>query len=111
MRIVIAIASAALFAASTALASHHEKKPEHSAMDAKMVAHFKAVDVDGDGMVSEQELINFVTAKAKAEFAAMAGDDALVSMDEMRAHHDAKRAEMMKEHSGMDHGQHGDGHH
>lgn len=110
MKYAIALAAAAVFAVSGALAGHHEKKPDDAGMNAKMDAHFNAMDADGNGMVSEQELIDFVTAKAKAEFAAMAGEDGLVSKEEMRAHHEAKRAEMMKEHAGMDHGQHGDGH-
>ena len=106
MKYAFAIAAAAAFTATAALAGHHEMKGEGKdmkAMDARVETHFKEVDANADGKVSEQELVDFVTTKAKKEFAAMAGDDGLVSFDEMKAHHKAKHDEMMKEHGDMDH--------
>lgn len=106
MKYALAITAAAIIAASAAFAG--EKNPvakdmDHKAMeakmDAKMEAHFKEVDANADGSVTEQELLNYVTAKAKADFAAMAGDDGAVTLVEMKAHHHAKHEEMMKEHA------------
>lgn len=111
MKYAIAGDAAAAFVATGALAKHHEKKPDEAAMSAKMEAHFKEVDADADGQITEQELLDFVTAKAKKEFASMAGDDGLVSFEEMKAHHHAKHKEMMKEHAGMDDGEKDDDDH
>jgi len=116
MKYAIAFAAAAAFVATSALAEHHGAKPDEAAMNAKMESHFKEVDANGDGQISEQELVDFVTAKAKADFASMAGDDGLVSYEEMKAHHHAKHEMMMKDPAGMDHGdnaggEHKDGHH
>jgi len=108
-----AIASIAALYGATAFAGEKsdakcKNMGEH--MQAKAEDHFKAVDADSDGAITEAELLAFVTAKAKAEFASMAGDDSSVSLDEMKAHHKAKHEEMMKGHAGMDHGKmdHGD---
>lgn len=100
MKYAIAFSAAAAFALSAAYANHHEGKGkgDDAAMNAKMEAHFKEVDANSDGQVSEQELLDYVTAKAKADFAEMAGDDGLVSMEEMHAHHAAKMDAMKKEH-------------
>ena len=120
MKYALALAAAAAFVATGALAEHHGAKPDEATKTAKMESHFKEVDANGDGQISEQELVEFVTAKAKADFAAMAGDDGLVSFDEMKAHHQAKHKMMMKDHAGMNHGdnaagdqgdEHKDGHH
>ncbi|MEK7266518.1 MAG: EF-hand domain-containing protein [Pseudomonadota bacterium] len=119
MKYATALAVAALVAASAAFAG--EKKADdkamgcmamdEAAMNAKMDAHFKAVDANADGKITEQELVEFVTAKAKKDFASMAGDDGAASFDEVKAHHHAMHEEMMKEHAGMDEDAHKDGHH
>lgn len=105
-----AAAAVVAFAATAALAGNFEGKADDAAMNAKMEAHFKEVDKNADGQISEQELVDFVTAKAKAEFASMAGDDGLVSKDEMQAHHKSKMGMMMKE-RGDDKAEHKEGHH
>lgn len=84
--------------AGAAYAGHHEKKGEGKDWDAKMEAHFKEVDANADGKVTEQELVDFMTAKAKKEFAEMSGGDGEVTLDEAKAHHKAKHEMMMKEH-------------
>lgn len=98
------VAAAAVIAASGAFAgekSASAKPIDHKAMEekmnAKMEAHFKEVDANADGSITEQELLDFVTAKAKADFAAMAGDDGVVNFTEMKARHHAKHEEMMKD--------------
>lgn len=106
MKISMMIVGAAALVATAAYAG--EKASDHpgmdmKAMDAKLESHFKEVDANGDGKITEDELLAFVTAKAKAEFATMAGEDNVVTLDEMKAHHRAKHEEMMKEHAGMDH--------
>ncbi|OFW98843.1 MAG: hypothetical protein A3E78_13505 [Alphaproteobacteria bacterium RIFCSPHIGHO2_12_FULL_63_12] len=111
MKYAIVFAAAALVAVSAAVAGEKaaddkSKGMDHAAMEAKMnekmEAHFKEVDANSDGKITEQELVDYVTAKAKAEFASMAGDDAAVTLDEMKAHHKAKHDEMMKEHMSDD---------
>lgn len=119
MKYATAFAVAAVIAASAAFAG--EKKADDKAMgcmpmdevamNAKMDAHFKAVDANADGKVTEPELVEFMTAKAKKEFASMAGDDGVATFDEMKAHHHAMHEEMMKEHAGMEDGEHKDGDH
>lgn len=103
------IALAAMTAISGAAAFAGEKKDDMKCMDmgkhmeAKAEDHFKAVDADADGKVTEAELVEYVTAKAKKEFASMSGDDGVATLDELKAHHKAKHDGMMKEHAGMDH--------
>lgn len=111
MKYALAIAAAAALAASAAFAEEKgmdkmgmEHGMDAKAMDAKVEAHFKQVDANADGQITEQELIDFVTAKAKADFAAMAGDDGVATLEEVKAHHHAMHEEMMKEHQSMDHG-------
>ena len=117
MNYVVALAAVVAVSVTGARAAHHEKKPDYAAMAAKMDAHFKEVDSNADGQISEQELVDFVTAKAKREFAAMAGDDGLVSYDEMKAHHQGKHEAMMKKPANgavdekPDAGEHSEGHH
>ena len=120
MKLALAISAAVVIAASAAFAGEKSaqskaKGMDHEAMaakmDAKMEDHFKAVDSNADGKITEQELLDFVTAKAKADFASMAGDDGAVTLDEMKAHHHAMRGEMMKENTApedgaMDHSEH-----
>jgi Ca2+-binding EF-hand superfamily protein len=111
MKYALAIAAAAIFAGSAAFAGDKgmdkvgmEHGMDAKAMDAKVEGHFKQVDANADGQITEQELVDFVTAKAKAEFASMAGDDGVATLEEVKAHHHAKHDEMMKEHHPMDHG-------
>lgn len=113
MKYPTALAAAALIAASAALAG--EKKADdkamgcmpmdEKAMDAKMEAHFKEVDTNADNQVTEDELVAFMTAKAKKEFASMAGDDGVATFDEFKAHHHAMHEEMMKERASTDDGE------
>jgi len=108
MKYAIALTAAAAFAATAALAG--EKRGDDKgmgmsaeAMDAKVEAHFKEVDANADGQITEQEMVDFVTAKAKAEFASAAGADGVITLDEAKAHHNAKHEAMMKKHGSMDH--------
>ena len=98
MKYAIAFPIAAAFALSAAYANHHEGKGDEAGMKAKMEAKFNEADVNSDGAVSEQEFVNYVTAKAKAEFAEMAGDDMSLTMAEMESHHKAKKAAMKDGH-------------
>ncbi len=100
MKIILIASAAAIGLAGAAFANHHEVKEGDAAMDweAKTEAHFKEVDVDANGQVTEAELVAFVTAKAKKEFAEMAGSDGVATLDEAKAHHKAKHDAMMKEH-------------
>lgn len=113
MKYATAFAAAAIIAASVAFAG--EKKSDdksmgcmpmdEKAMGAKMDAHFKEVDANADSQVTEEELVAFVTAKAKKEFASMAGDDGVVSLDEMKAHHHEMHEKMMNERASTDDGE------
>jgi len=113
MKYALGFAIAAL-AATGALAAHQKMSPDkmmpdQDMMDAKMEEHFAAVDANGDGKISEKELVAYVTKKAKADFAAMAGGDKFVTLDEMKAHHQAMHRKMMKDHAGMEQGGEDDG--
>ena len=88
----------ALALAGAAYAGHHEKKGEGKDWNAKIEEHFKEVDANADGKVTEQELVDYMTAKAKKEFAEMSGGDGEATLEEAKAHHKAKHEEMMKEH-------------
>jgi hypothetical protein len=105
MKYFIALAAAAAFATAAYASGEGKKGAEAEAMDAKVEAHFKDVDADADGRVTEAELIAYMTAKAKKEFAAASGGDGSMTLDEAKAHHKAKHEAMMKEHK-MDHGDH-----
>ena len=111
MKYAIVFAAAAVVAASAAVAGEKaagekSKGMDHAAMEAKMnekmEAHFKEIDANGDSKIDEQELVDYAVAKAKTEFASMAGDDGAVTLDEMKAHHKAKHDEMMKDHMSDD---------
>lgn len=118
MKYILAIAAVAAISGAAALAG---EKADGKCMDmgkqmqAKAEDHFKAVDADANGQVTEAELLAFVTAKAKAEFSAMTGDDGVATLDEMKAHHASKHDAMMKDHGAMDkakaEGEGHDGHH
>lgn len=120
MKHALGLAAVAAFAATGALAAHHKMMPDQEAMNARMEERFKEVDANADGKVSEKELVAFATKKAKTEFAAMAGGDKFVTLDEMKAHHQAVHEKMMKENGGMgaeesadegaDEGEHADHH-
>lgn len=111
MKYALAFAIATVFAASSAVAGEKAadaKGMDHMMMDAKMeakmAAHFQEIDANADGKLTETELVDYAKAKAKKEFAAMAGDDGAVTLDEMKVHHQAKHEEMMKDQAAMDHG-------
>ncbi|MFN0024635.1 MAG: hypothetical protein ACKVS5_12155 [Parvularculaceae bacterium] len=99
MKLILIVSGAAVALAGAAFANHHESKDGDAAMnwEAKTEAHFKEVDANANGQVTEAELVAYMTAKAKKEFAEMAGTDGLVTLDEAKAHHKAKHDAMMKE--------------
>lgn len=70
-------------------------------MDAKIEAHFKEVDANADGKVTEKELVKYVTAKAKKEFAEMSGGDGAATLEEAKAFHKVKHEAMMKDRGAM----------
>jgi len=112
MKYAIAAAAAAAFAATAAFAGGEGKKgADAEAMNAKIEAHFKEVDANADGQVTEAELVAYMTAKAKKEFAEASGGDGMMTLDEVKAHHKAKHEAMMKEHGNMEHGEHKSGDH
>lgn len=74
--------------------------------EAKMEAHFAEVDANSDGNISGDEFLAYKAAKAEeawTKMAAGAGDDGVLSLEEMKAHHKAKKAEMKDK---KDHGEH-----
>lgn len=98
------IAGASVLAAAAAVAEHHEKKEGYD-WEAKLEAKFAEVDANGDGNVSADEYLAYKRAEAEkewAKWAEAAGDDGMVSLDEAKAHHEAKMAdkEAKKEHKG-----------
>ncbi len=97
MKYALALGAAAAFAMTAAVAGDKGKDWE-----AKVETHFKEVDVNADNQVTEQELVDYMTAKARTEFAAMAGGDASVTLAEAKAHHKTKHEAMMKDHAAMD---------
>ena len=106
LKSAIAIAAAGAFVVTGAYAmgkkGDGEGRPEKMTKMGDMVeSHFLAMDKNKDGLVSEQEMIDFVTAKAKENFAAAAGDDHMLTVEEMKAMHKAKHMKMMEERKGM----------
>jgi Ca2+-binding EF-hand superfamily protein len=104
MKIIAAtFCAAAALGVTAAFAGHHEKKDgmDH---DAKLKAHFEEVDANGDGQVTEEEMIAYHTAKAREMFAEIAGDDGVATFDELKAHkaakHEEKKAMMKEKHDG-----------
>jgi hypothetical protein len=78
-------------AAATAFANPDKK--EDADWDAKIAAHFAEVDANADGNVSGEEFLAYKAAEAEKHWAKMAegaGDDGLISLDEMKALHKAK---------------------
>ena len=92
------LAGVSALAAASAFANHHEKKGEGD-WEAKMAAHFAEIDASGDGNISGEEFLAYKAAKAEEHWAKMAegaGDDGMISLEEMKAMHKAKK-EKMKE--------------
>lgn len=86
------------FAAATALAGD---KKDGKDWDAKIDAHFAEVDANGDGNISSDEFLAYKSAKAEEHWAKMAegaGDDGMVSLEEMKAMHKAKKEKKKKDH-------------
>lgn len=115
--IFILVAGAGALIAANAFAEHHEQKGEGD-MDAKMAAHFAELDANGDGNISRKEFLSYKEKQAKAQWAKMAesaGDDGVISMEEMSAIHQAMMQKMHGDHEmhgmgdGMDHGEMGGG--
>lgn len=63
---------------------------EKGDMDAHIDEMFAAADTDKSGAVSETEFVDFHAAKARKHFAEMAGDDASLTSDEVKAFYAAK---------------------
>jgi hypothetical protein len=88
--IIMTGAALALGAGATAIANHHGGGKMMGDKGAMMEAHFAEMDADKSGAVTEEEFVAFAVARAKAKFAEIAGDDASLTLDDMRAHHAAK---------------------
>lgn len=98
-------AGAAALAGASALANHHGDKGAKD-WEAKLETKFAAVDANGDGNVSGEEFLAHKRAEAEAEWekwAEAAGDDGVVSLDEAKAHYEAKMAEKKDEMKDMEH--------
>jgi hypothetical protein len=112
MKYAVAAAVAVAFAATAAYAGGEGRKgADDEAMNAKVEVHFKEVDANADGQVTEAELIDYMTAKAKSEFAEASGGDGVMTLDEAKAHHKAKHEAMMTARHNMDQGEHKSGDH
>lgn len=112
MKYAFSFALAAALAAGAAFAGEHQGKSGDMMMkmDAKVEAHFKEVDANADGKVTEKELVKYVTAKAKKEFAEMSGGDGAATLEEAKAYHKARHEAMMKDRGTMmGHGMMGEG--
>lgn len=89
------ITGASALAAVSAFAEHHEKSGDMD-WEAKLEAKFAEVDANGDGNVSGEEFLAYKRAQAEkewAKWAEAAGEDGMVSLEEAKAHHEAKMAE------------------
>ena len=89
-----ALASAAAFATSAALAGHHaegEKKGHHGH---KLEKVFEKMDANGDGKVTEAEFKAHAAERADKKWSHMAeyaGDDGALTMEEAKAHKKAMK--------------------
>lgn len=102
-RLIAVCAGIGAIGVAAAIAGHHED------WEAKVEEHFAKVDSDASGSISEAEYVAYVTEKARAEFAEAAGDDGTISLDEAKAHHQAKMEKhkaKMEEHKPAE-GEHG----
>lgn len=107
MKFAIIAAGAALVGATAAFADHddaHKNGAHHAGAhkpaqdwEAMVEQHFKDVDENADGAITEGEMLAYAAAKAKREFDAASGGDGKVTLDEAKAHHKAKHDAMMKE--------------
>ena len=99
MKHFFSFALAAGLAASAAFAGEKggESGDMMMKMDARIESHFGEVDANADGKVTEKELVRYVTAKAKKEFAEMSGGDGATTLEEAKAFHKAKHEAMMKD--------------
>jgi Ca2+-binding EF-hand superfamily protein len=99
-----------LFVAAGALAAasaYAGDKKDGKDWDAKMDAHFTEIDANGDGNISGDEFLAYKRSEAEKHWAKMAegaGDDGMVSREEMKAMHKAKMEEMKEKK--MDHSEH-----
>ncbi len=92
------LAGAGALATASAFAEHHEKKDKVD-WDAKLEAHFAEVDANGDGNISSEEFLAYKAGKAEKHWEKMAegaGDDGMVSLEEMKAMHKAKMEKKKK---------------
>lgn len=97
--ISILVAAGALAAASAFAGDKKDGKD----WDAKMDAHFAEIDANGDGNISQEEFLAYKAAEAQKHWAKMAegaGDDGMLSREEMKAMHKAKMEDMKKDHGG-----------
>jgi Ca2+-binding EF-hand superfamily protein len=96
------LAGAAALAAATAFANPDKKDGD---WEAKLSAHFAEIDANTDGNISGDEFLAYKAAEAQKHWdmmAANAGDDGVISLEEMKAHHKAMKAEMKDKKEGME---------
>ena len=60
-------------------------------VDSKIQAFFAAADTDVDGVLTQTEYLDYQAAEAFNRFALMAGDDSLVTMEEVKAFYVASK--------------------
>ncbi len=90
------LVSAAAIMSTGAYAGDKDKKKD---WNAKIEQHFAEVDANGDGNISEDEFLAYKSAKASEYWGKMAegaGDDGMISLDEMKAMHKAKMEKKKK---------------
>lgn len=75
---------ASIEASSTTVIYTTGDEQDSTLVDKKLADMFVIADLDADGFLTEVEYIDYQTAKARSQFASMAGDDALVSIEEVK---------------------------
>jgi Ca2+-binding EF-hand superfamily protein len=84
---MLAVAPVALIAATNSTTPAPTARPEHG--------WFKAVDTNGDGVITKDEALAAANARVEKEFTTFdTNHDGQITQDEIRAVHEAKRAEM-----------------
>jgi hypothetical protein len=84
---MLAVVPVALIAATNSTTPAPERGPEHG--------WFKKVDANGDGVITKDEALAAANARVEKEFATFdTNHDGQITQAEIKAVHDAKRAEM-----------------
>lgn len=92
-------------AAATAVANHRDATDDYD-WQARLEQRFTKIDANKDGKISKEEFLAYektAAEKAWESYAAAAGDDGVLSLEEAKAFHAAKmekRKAEMKERSG-----------